>query len=447
MIEHNVNQENRYLGKYIYDPTKDKNLTKSIYFYVKEDEAKTAQYSDIQIKLSFTGIGDDPAKNVVALDAVRLTYLGDAPFVLDEKDETTTAKDLREATREWIPVYLNRVFSNNAWNAFVCPVPLNVGQVVGAFGDEVQVSEISKSGLDPNYPLRIVFNKIDIEVPALDDPHYTEKAEAPVIWPGHFYLVKPSKVNETNALKKVNVELAKFEDMPTGHYVFLGSHNLSYSPYVWQYEEDPEPVTEISGELLPKPSGDEYATSPYLDGDPIKSAKEYLQSELLDVTDTAVPDNLKGSPYRRFQTKRYGANHQNADGDDEDPQGKPHNEIKLVGSYVPQKFEDRGNTYIFSTQEGVTRLVHLSGSTTQTNAPQGLNGFRFYIQDISGESGAKSFSFITDGVEDEDEATEIINTLIDDDVDGDIYNIAGQKVTGKLPKGAYVRNGKKFLVK
>ena len=114
---------------------------------------------------------------------------------------------------------------------------------------------------------------------------------------------------------------------------------------------------------------------------------------------------------------------------------------------MPQKFEDRGNTYIFSTQEGVTRLVHLSGSTTQTNAPQGLNGFRFYIQDISGESGAKSFSFITDGVEDEDEATEIINTLIDDDVDGDIYNIAGQKVTGKLPKGAYVRNGKKFLVK
>ena len=130
------------------------------------------------------------------------------------------------------------------------------------------------------------------------------------------------------------------------------------------------------------------------------------------------------------------------------PSDQSHNNIKLHGSYFPQEIQNRGNSYIFATKEGQTRLVHLNENATATNAPTELQGYRFYIEDVANASGnAKPFTFVVDGVADDDEFSGINSAVSVAADNGDIYTIAGQKVTGKLLKGVYVKNGKKFLVK
>ena len=101
---------------------------------------------------------------------------------------------------------------------------------------------------------------------------------------------------------------------------------------------------------------------------------------------------------------------------------------------------------MFATKENETRLVHLNSNSSVKK----LQGSRFYIYDIeAGESstGAKPFTFVVDGVEDEDEFSGINNAVSVAADNGDIYTISGQKVNGTLQKGVYVKNGKKFLVK
>ena len=92
-----------------------------------------------------------------------------------------------------------------------------------------------------------------------------------------------------------------------------------------------------------------------------------------------------------------------------------------------------------------TRLVHLKEGSSVNK----LQGSRFYIHDIAKNTpaNAKPFTFVVDGVEDEDEFTGINNAVSVAADNGDIYTISGQKVNGTLQKGVYVKNGKKFLVK
>lgn len=73
-----------------------------------------------------------------------------------------------------------------------------------------------------------------------------------------------------------------------------------------------------------------------------------------------------------------------------------------------------------------------------------INGMRAYIQLPEG-TDAKLFSINTNGV-----ATSISNVNKTTEAEGTVYTISGQKVgkyTENLPKGIYVMNGKKFVVK
>ena len=404
----------RVVGRYFYNNMDE--FKKSITFYVPESGGHSTQLEDLEIKFNFTGVGDDFANNFIAIDNVRLTYIGDTPFILDETtNETTSSTD---ADREWVPVYMQRKFDKDAWNAFVCPIPLNVIQLKTAFGEGVEVSEISKKGLDPKYPLRIVFDKVNIPaLPDEDAPGYNDIARTRVIWPGHFYIIKPSvePAYDPDLYKVTTNEITgniSFGKTAEGVYVNLGNHNLSNKKHDYYYDGEDEPIAFPSERLEGVHLGAKQGDAGTAAGDPIILTK--YESKTDDTGDV---------PYLwKFYTERY----------DEAEQEVEHNQIRLIGSYLPQNIVT-GSNYIFATKEGETRLVHLKEDGSHVTK---LNGFRFYIHDFSAENGAKSFTFIADGVEDEEEATEIINALIDDDVDGDIYNIAGQKVTGKLPKGA-----------
>ena len=83
--------------------------------------------------------------------------------------------------------------------------------------------------------------------------------------------------------------------------------------------------------------------------------------------------------------------------------------------------------------------------------------FRAWIISTSeNRAGAAQLNMHINGIEDNDETTAIWNAISADDdnaeVDSkDIYSLSGQKMnttdTRSLPKGIYIVNGKKFIIK
>ena len=400
----------RAVGEFLYNPENSQKYVKSIFFYVPQG----AENNQLKITLRFEGI-NDIVKDLVALDNVRLTYLGDAPHVLDEKNEksTTLTPDLSKVN--FIPVYMNRKFKAGEWNAFVCPIPLSYGQLKEAFGEGVKVSEINVGeALAKDDPYRIMFKSQINE---------NTDNNARIVKPGHFYIVNPSS-DETAMNEVAKIDGAR--DATTGawtsvsgisaidgNFVPLGRHNLSGSS------------TTING--TPYPSEILTGENPYNEGG---------YSVVMKATGGLSAD----SPYRNFYwTFNYNGG------------GAEHNNIQLHGSYFPQQLPtgtERGNTYIFAYKKtGGTDLIHLN-ETASNGGPTSLDGFRFYIQDVDSNPGAKPLTFEVDGVSDEGETTDITNAIADPTFgNGDVYTITGQKVTGKLTKGIYVKNGKKFLVR
>lgn len=426
----------RGIGSFLYDVNNNKKYYKTVSFYLPEGAGATLD--DVTVHLKAEDISN-PLKDIVAIDNARLTYRGESPYILDDNNVINTNKSFSTGNSR-IPVYMNRQFDKDAWNAFVCPLPLNGQQVVDAFGANVQISEINLKGLDPNYPLRIVFDSKTFNV-----------SDAQVIAPGHFYLVKPSAL-EYQSVAQVNIErdgggnitaidavsyksnegnlIVDGHDIGKGHFTYLGTHDLRL----------PGADGEGTGDELAIPTkkdGDKVVvdTDAFNDYNPYGEGGKYPTSYPQGVT-VKTPGV---TPYSEFFAEFYPAN-----------TGKVHNSIKLVGSYLPMTFEKRENTYIFRNKDQNTQLVHLA-SSGGTGAPTGLKGFRFYIQDIETVQApagqAKPFTFVIDGVEDGNESSGISNAVIGEDTTGDIYTIAGQKVTGTLGKGVYVKNGKKFLVK
>ena len=403
----------RAIGEFLYDEANSAKYAKSLYFYLPEGSDATLH--NVMVNLSVNGV-TNPLLQCAAIDNVRLTYAGDTPYVLDEKNVINANKSYATGNSR-IPVYMNRKFIANAWNAFVCPLPLNGTQVKAAFGDDVKISEIDGLGKDNNY--RIVFKKTEFNDSTKD-----------VIVPGRFYIVKPSGVGFEPTIAQINTTDLSVREYSgdSYHFTYLGNHDLR--------------LKGSKGEG----TGDELAipvkADGSIDGDKLGTYNPYTDSNSRYYNDdytVALDDDGPETPYRAFSARFKDTKAV--------PSGSPtkNNDIVLHGSYLPQEISaaDKPNSYVFATVDGQTNLYHLSDGGTYK-----LNGFRFYITDKNPEGDAKNLIVDFDGITDESEATEIINALVDDTTAaGDIYNLSGQKVSGKLSGGIYVKNGKKFLVK
>ena len=401
----------RAVGEFLYD---DQNTTyrKSIFFYVPDG----AQNNDLKITLTFDGIDNGNLKDLIALDNVRLTYIGDMPYVMDEgaRADVYTGMTPAQNGDKFIPVYINRTFSADAWNAFVCPIYLSYGQLKEAFGMGVQVSEInSADALNRESPYIIMFKSLISE--STDD-------NEDIIKPGRFYLVKPSSLDPDERLDKIDADRGdggigyssiRGVTKRSGNFVFLGRHNLTGAEYT-----NPKDGKKYKSELL---TGD----------NPYSKEGDYSTLVATDISGLNAND-----PYRNFEAT-FG--YKGTVGS--------HNDIKLHGSYFPQEIQNRANSYVFATKDSKTALVHLNASPS-AGGPTTLQGYRFYIEDVEKTSGnAKPFTFVVDGVADDDEFSGINSAVSVAADNGDIYTISGQKVSGTLLKGVYVKSGKKFLVK
>ena len=125
-----------------------------------------------------------------------------------------------------------------------------------------------------------------------------------------------------------------------------------------------------------------------------------------------------------------------------------HNSIRYYGTYLKKADGVPVSSYVFSR-----------GDMYHTKTVQTIKGFRFWIQDkeASQSGNAKPFRLSVGGVEDQQEAGQIITTISEvETVTSDnaaVYSLSGQflgkgkQLLNSLPKGIYVVNNKKYMVK
>ena len=125
-----------------------------------------------------------------------------------------------------------------------------------------------------------------------------------------------------------------------------------------------------------------------------------------------------------------------------------HNNIRYHGTYLKLDKGVPEGSYVFS-----------KGDMYHTKTAQTIKGFRFWIEDEEAAQGgsAKPFTLSIGGVEDQQETEQIITTISEvetvTDDNAAVYSLSGQflgkgkQLLNSLPKGIYVVNNKKFMVK
>lgn len=167
-----------------------------------------------------------------------------------------------------------------------------------------------------------------------------------------------------------------------------------------------------------------------------------VSNDVMQFTSVDVDDLQAGTPYLVLPTRD-----DNASSSIEltgvnitatSPTTVTHDGYSFIGIYSPTSFEEE----IWST----TRFVGSNNKLLKPNTTEALKALRAYftVPAVPGTSSAKKYTFAVDSFV----PTSIDNIQIEGDGDGAIYNIGGQRVEGKsLPKGIYIREGKKFVVK
>lgn len=343
------------------------------------------------------------ANELTAVDNFKLDYAGprrNPELILDE--ESTNLRYLTEATDEYknSVLHLNRKLNDNMWNSLILPVNLTWGQMKRTFGDAVKVAKLE--ALTENSVQFVTVepdSDEDVMVTAFEPyivyPPYTQVKSAPYTVE-HFYTSKgednsewlgtdyqPSK-DENNRLTKT---------LKADHYditmVSLDRDTLNKYLNTTNWES----ITKFKT----------------IDGNYGKMvcigtmAKTYDNGKIL-----SDRDNLNGD-YFMYKGKLIQVPHGNMD------DGKPYSYgLKAFRCW----FELTGNASAGGTQSQVSLLIDgVEDSTTG-------------IDDIHGNTDCTSYKRGIDGV----------------------FNMNGQMVRRScslegLPKGMYVVNGKKIIIR
>ena len=130
------------------------------------------------------------------------------------------------------------------------------------------------------------------------------------------------------------------------------------------------------------------------------------------------------------------------------------NDFKCTGSWDNEDFPEY--SYFIDAKTNKFYLYDPTQVATGTKAPH-AGAFRAWIISTSNNpAAAAQLNMHINGIEDNDETTAIWNAISADDDNAeigskDIYSLSGQKMnttdTRSLPKGMYIVNGKKFIIK
>ena len=338
---------------------------------------------------------------LTAVDNFRLLYAGprrSTELILDE--ESTDLRYLTEAADEYknTVLHLNRKLNDNMWNSLILPVDLTWGQMKRTFGDAVKVAKLA--ALTENSVQFVTVepkNDDDVMVTAFEPyivfPPYTQVKSAPYTVE-HFYTSKGENNSE-----------------------WLG--------------KDYKPSKDENNRLTKTLKADHYdITMVTLDR---KKLNEYLNTTNWESTTTFSANGgghgtmvCKGTMAKTYENGKILSSRDDLNGDYFMYKGK------LI--QVPHGEKNNGEKYSY-----------------------GLKAFRCWFELTDKTSGKPSqFSLLIDGVEDSTTGIADIHYSTDctsykRGIDG-VFNINGQMVRRScslegLPKGMYVVDGKKIIIR
>ena len=335
---------------------------------------------------------------LTAVDEFKLLYAGprrNPELILDE--ESTDLRYLTEAADEYknTVLHLNRKLNDNMWNSLILPVDLTWGQMKRTFGDAVKVAKLAK--LTENSVQFVTVepkNDDDVMVTAFEPyivfPPYTQ-TKSPAYTVEHFYTSK----GEDNSQ-------------------WLGT--------------DYKPSNDENNRLTKKVPADHYdITMVSLDREKLK---EYVNTTNW-VSKTTVSTTDKGMVCKGTMAKTYDN-----------------------GNIISGRDDLNGDYFMYKG-----KLIQVPHGDMADGKPYsyGLKAFRCWFELTDNTSAeVKPVSLYIDGVADSTTGIDDIHgntdcTSYKRGIDG-VFNMNGQMVRRGcslegLPKGLYVVNGKKIVIR
>lgn len=341
-------------------------------------------------------VGDN---ELTAVDEFKLLYAGprrNPELILDE--ESTDLRYLTEAADEYknSVLHLNRKLNDNMWNSLILPVNLTWGQMKRTFGDAVKVAKLA--ALTENSVQFVTvepLNDDSVMVKAFEPyivyPPYTE-THSPAYTVEHFY----TKEGEDNS-------------------EWLGN--------------DYKPSSDKDNRLTMTIEKDHYdITMVSLDREKLK---EHVNPNTWVSTKTFSGSGAPGTMVCKGTLAKTYEN----------------------GKIIPGRDDLNGDFFMYKG-----KLIQVpSGKNENDELYQyGLKAFRCWFELPSNMTSGSTFSLMIDGVEDSTTSIDDIHgssnsTSYKRGIEG-VFNMHGQMVRRDnslegLPKGMYVVNGKKVIIK
>lgn len=358
--------------------------------------------------------------DVTCVDNFKLLYAGprrNPELILDE-DQTnlmylTNAKD----TYKNSVLHLNRTFKEGQWNTLILPVDLKFGQMKRTFGDDVKVAKLTSLKDDV-----VIFKTVEPK----EDNVVMVKAFEP-------YIIKPTVLTDDKGLAYT---AEKFYTQLTTE----GEANNAW----WLAADGISESNDENNRFSLKIEANHYdITMVTLDRKALIEHLELIDADRTNYNDGKYSlinwDNVSWKSNTSFST--------------DDPEGK----LTCYGT-LTKTYNDKG---ILSGRDNLSGdYVMRGGKIVQVPSDKefGLKGFRCWFEVKGSHPGiAAAPRLEIDGIIDDATAIDDLNsqpslfTSRHKGISG-VFNLDGQKVrdgesTQNLPKGIYIVNGRKVVVR
>lgn len=337
--------------------------------------------------------------DLTAVDNFKLLYAGprrNPELILDE--DLTDMNYIANATDEYknSVLHLHRTLNDNKWNSLILPVNLTRGQLKRTFGDNVKLAELK----------RLTSNSIQfVTVEPSTDDEVMLKAFTP-------YIIYPPVVDVTS--QAYTADRFYTSEEADNNSEWLGKDGISKST-----DEDNRLSVTIAANHydITMVSLDRNALKKYVD-----------------------PKTWKSATRTSTETGNYGS-------------------MTCYGTMAKTFTKgDNGNEIISGRDDLAGDFIMYRGNLWQVPADKtyGLKGFRCWFELGDNSQTGNQASIYIDGIEDSTTGIEDIHTNPDltshkRGVDG-VFTLDGQLVrrgtsTEGLPKGIYISNGRKIVVR
>lgn len=369
------------------------------------NEEKISSANPVTLRIGFyvdsTTESEADANELTAVDNFKLLYAGprrNPELILDE--ESTDLRYLTMATDEYknSVLHLNRKLNDNMWNSLILPVDLTWGQMKRTFGDAVKVAKLA--ALTEN---SVQFVTVE---PQNDDSVMVKAFEPYIVFPPY------------TQVKSAPYTVDRF-------YTSKGEDNSEW------LGKDYEPSKDENDRLTKTLKADHYdITMVSLD------REKLMQHVNTDTWESKIQFETIDGNYGKMVCKGTMA--------------KTYDNGKIISG------RDDLNGDYFMYKGKLIQVPHGNKENSDKPYSYGLKAFRCWFELPSDTPVGGSLSLMIDGVEDSATSIDDIHgssnsTSYKRGIEG-VFNMHGQMVRRDnslegLPKGMYVVNGKKVIIK